>query len=196
MTGRAPTVLVVEDDLDLAETYRLHLTDRYRVRTAHSGDEAIEVLDDIDVDVVLLDRRMPGLSGEEVLEIIVERGYGCRVAMVTAVRPETEILGMQTQDYLVKPVGREELRQTVAQLLALAAHGDLVEEFVELSMKQAALETDGDSDLRGDEEYRQLIDRLGELSSTLGDLSGTLSGSELELFLEGLVRRLSADTER
>ncbi|WP_380678652.1 response regulator [Salinigranum sp. GCM10025319] len=191
MTDGGPTVLIVDDEPDLAALYARYLSEHYRVRTASSGAEALEMLGE-PVDVVLLDRRMPGLSGDEVLEEISRRGYDCRVAMVTAVKPRTEIVDYGIEDYLVKPIGRDELVQTVAQLTAIATHGELVQEFVELSMKQAALEAEHDErELERDADYRQLNRRIGELSTTLGDLGGILSESDLELFLEGLVRRMA-----
>jgi DNA-binding response OmpR family regulator len=191
MSDDEPTVLVVEDEPDLAELYASHLADRYRVRTALSGAEALDLLDE-DVDVVLLDRKMPGISGDEVLRTASRRGYGCQIAMVTAVTPETEIVDFAVADYLTKPVSGADLRQTVARLVALSTYGDVVSEFVELSMKQIALEVGNDpSTLHDDPEYRRLDDRLRELSATLGDLSEELSASEFELFLEGIVNRMT-----
>ena len=82
-----PLVLVVEDEPDLADLYATWLKIDYSVRTAYGGEEAVEQLDD-EIDVVLLDRRMPGLSGDEVLTKIRERGIDCYVSMVTAVEPD------------------------------------------------------------------------------------------------------------
>jgi DNA-binding response OmpR family regulator len=59
-------LLVVEDDPDLAALREVRLADEYGVRTAHSGEAALESMADHGADVVLLDRRMPGLSGDEV----------------------------------------------------------------------------------------------------------------------------------
>jgi DNA-binding response OmpR family regulator len=190
MSDEPPTVLVVEDEPDLAELYAAHLSEEYHVRTALSGSEAIEVLDE-GVDVVLLDRKMPGVSGDEVLGEISRGGYDCQVAMVTAVIPETEVVDFEVMDYLVKPISGSDLRGTVERLLAIGRHEETVREFVELSMKQAALETENDpAELRDDPEYRRLDDRLGELATALGDLSEELSRGEFELFLEGMVNRM------
>jgi hypothetical protein len=91
----------------------------------------------------------------------------------------------------VKPVGGSELRRTVAQLLAIATHEETVREFVELSMKQVTLESAREStELHDDPEYQRLSRRLGELTTTLGDLSGELSEAEFERFLEGIVDRM------
>jgi DNA-binding response OmpR family regulator len=198
VTAEHPTVLVVEDEADLAAVYAAHLSEQYQVRTALSGTEALEMLDE-DVDVLLLDRKMPGLSGDEVLEEVTRQGYQCQVAMVTAVTPETEIIGFEVVDYLVKPVSGTELRQTVRQLLMMNAHEEAVREFVELSMKQATLEAENEpSALHTDPEYQRLDRRLGELATTLGDLSGELSAAEFETFLERMADQLSKSkpTER
>jgi len=55
------------------------------------------------VDVVLLDRMMPGMSGQEVLAAIRERGLDCRVAMVTAVDADFDVIEMGFDEYLGKP---------------------------------------------------------------------------------------------
>ncbi|OYR68853.1 DNA-binding protein, partial [Halorubrum sp. E3] len=78
------TVLAVDDEPDLAELYRVYLDTAYEVRIATGGEEALSMMDD-SVEVVLLDRRMPDMSGHEVLEAIRGEGYDARVAMLTAV---------------------------------------------------------------------------------------------------------------
>jgi DNA-binding response OmpR family regulator len=101
MTAVNPTVLIVEDESDLAALYAHYLSDHYTVKTANSGEEALKLFDGT-VDVVLLDRKMPGLSGDEVLREVSRRGYDCRVAMVTAVTPQSDIVDFGIEDYLVK----------------------------------------------------------------------------------------------
>lgn len=73
MSGTEPaTVLVVDDEPDVADAYAAQLDDQYIVSTAYGGDEALERID-VSVDIVLLDRRMPSTSGDEVLERIRNR---------------------------------------------------------------------------------------------------------------------------
>ena len=62
-----PVVLVVDDDEDLADTCEYWLRDDYDVRVAYGGEDALNQIDETG-DVVLLDRRMPKLSGDAVLE--------------------------------------------------------------------------------------------------------------------------------
>jgi DNA-binding response OmpR family regulator len=175
MTDRDPVVLIVEDEPDVAETYRLWLQDNYEVRVAQDGDEGLEKLDE-GVDVVLLDRMMPGLSGDEVLERIREEGLGCRVAMVTAVEPDFDILEMGFDAYLSKPTGSDQLKETVTNLLERSEYDDLLQEYYSLVEKQATLEaTKSRVELNDSEEYERL---KGEIESLRGDLSETLNGIE------------------
>lgn len=171
----APVVLIVEDEPDVAETYNLWLQDGYEVRVAQNGDEALDMLDE-DVDVVLLDRMMPGLSGDEVLSRIRESGYECRVAMVTAVEPDFDILEMGFDSYLTKPIRSERLHETVENLLERSAYDGLLQEYYSLVEKQATLEaTKSSAELAESDDYEELTERIDELQD---DLSETLGGIE------------------
>lgn len=175
MSKPEPVVLVVEDETDIAETYRLWLEDEYDVRIAGNGDEGLEKLDET-VDVVLLDRMMPGLSGDEMLEEIRAQRLDCRVAMVTAVDPDFDILEMGFDAYLSKPVKSEHLKATVENLLERSEYDTLLQEYYSLVEKQATLEaTKSEASLSGNEEYEQLRERIEELN---GRLSDTLGGIE------------------
>ena len=166
MSEQPPLVLVVEDEPDLADLYAAWLGDEYRVRTAYGGREALDQIDEADdeVDAILLDRRMPGLSGDEVLTAVRDRGIDCRVAMVTAVEPDFDILEMGFDDYLVKPVTSDTLRETVEGLLRRGEYDSEVQELFSLTSKKAMLESEKSaSDLADNEEYQRLTDRIEEL---------------------------------
>ncbi|ACM56802.1 HalX domain-containing protein [Halorubrum lacusprofundi] len=168
MSEQPPLVLVVEDEPDLADLYAAWLGDEYRVRTAYGGQEALDELDEADdeVDAILLDRRMPGLSGDEVLAAVRERGIDCRVAMVTAVKPDFDILKMGFDDYLVKPVTSDTLRETVEGLLRRGEYDTEMQELFSLTSKKAMLETEKSAtELADNEEYQRLTDRIEELRS-------------------------------
>lgn len=178
MSESQPLVLVVEDEPDLADLYAAWLGDEYRVRTAYGGHEALDVLDDVDgtVDAILLDRRMPGLSGDEVLAAVRERGVDCRVAMVTAVEPDFDILEMGFDAYLSKPIRSDELHTTVEKLLERSEYDSLLQEYYALVEKQATLETaKSGAELAESDEYETLKERIAELQE---ELSKTLGGVE------------------
>ncbi|MFW5939595.1 MAG: response regulator transcription factor [Halolamina sp.] len=186
MSEERPLVLVVEDESDLADLYAAWLGNDYRVRTAYGGREALDNLD-AEVDIVLLDRRMPGLSGDDVLDAIQEREIDCQVAMVTAVEPDFDVLGMGFDDYLVKPVAREELLETVGNLERRSTYDSGVQELFSLASKRALLEAEKtDTELAENGEYQHLTERLEalrcELDSTIGQMD---SQQEFETLFRG-----------
>lgn len=166
------TVLVVEDQRQLAEAYTAILETRYEVRTALGGMEALEKIDD-EVDVVLLDRRMPGMSGDEVLSEFVERGLSPKVAMLTAVEPDTDIVDMPFDDYRRKPIDNEELLGLVETLLRWNEYDAHSQEFFRLAAKKRALEL---ADKETTDSYHELVERMEEqreyVEETLDDVLG------------------------
>ncbi len=174
----APVVLIVEDEPDVAETYRLWLEDDYNVRVAGDGDEALERLDS-DIAVVLLDRMMPGLSGDEVLERIREDELECRVAMVTAVEPDFDILEMGFDAYLSKPVKSSQLGETVENLLERSEYDSMLQEYYSLVEKQATLEaTKSRTELVESDEYSELKSQIKSLRSELSETLGGIDDDE------------------
>ncbi|GAB7008422.1 HalX domain-containing protein [Halorubrum trueperi] len=188
MSEHSPLVLVVEDEPDLADLYAAWLGDEYRVRTAYGGQEALDRLDEADdeVDAILLDRRMPGLSGDEVLAAVRERGIDCRVAMVTAVEPDFDILKMGFDDYLVKPVTSDTLRETVEGLLRRGEYDTDVQELFSLTSKKAMLETEKSAgELADNDEYRRLTDRIDELRSKADEsLEAVTEGDDFDALFQ------------
>lgn len=153
------TVLVVEDEQDLAEVYADFLSIEYDVRVATDGDEAFEKIDEA-VDVALLDRRMPGMSGDEVLIELRQRDFDCQVAMLTAVEPDRDIVDMPFDDYKIKPVSQADLLGLVEVLLERRSYSRRSRELFSLASKKAALEIADNDDT---EEYEQLVERMDEI---------------------------------
>jgi DNA-binding response OmpR family regulator len=188
MPEQAPVILIIEDEPDVAETYNLWLSEDYEVRLAQNGDEGLELLDE-EVDIVLLDRMMPGLPGDEVLERIREQEYDCRVAMVTAVEPDFDILNMGFDAYLNKPVRSEQLHETVENLFERSEYDGLLKQYYALVEKQATLETaKSTAELASSEEYQQLEERIQELRS---ELTSTLGGMEEDSDFIATIRSIS-----
>jgi len=170
-----PVVLVVEDEPDVAETYERWLRADHDVRVADDGATALEILDEA-VDVVLLDRMMPGISGKEVLRKIRERGVDCRVAMVTAVDPDFDVIEMGFDEYLTKPPERDELLETVDRLVDRASLDDEMQEYYALVARRSALEAaKTDEELADSEEYDDLVDRIEAERKTVDDDLGDMA---------------------
>jgi predicted DNA binding protein/DNA-binding response OmpR family regulator len=160
--ARTPVVLVVDDDEDLAETCEYWLeAGQYQVRIANSGEEALDAVDE-DVDIVLLDRRMPTLSGDEVLEAFRERGLDMPVAMMTAVAPDTDIVDMPFDDYLVKPVSQDDILDAVDEMLARSDFETDVRDYFAMSSTEAALSAREPEELRDTEELEGLREEITE----------------------------------
>jgi DNA-binding response OmpR family regulator len=184
----SPGVLVVDDEPELAELYAHWLDDSYDVLVATSGEEALDTATD-DVDVALLDRRMPSMSGDQVLDALRERGIDCRVAMITAVEPDLDIVEMPFDDYMIKPISREELHSVVEVLLSRTQFDNRTQEFFALASKKATLENaakDGDSD-----EYRRLTERMNQLRREIDETLSQFSNEEFQ----AAFRELPADRD-
>src|SRR6266403_3836450 len=107
-----PVVLVVDDDPGVRESFRLILEDHYDVVDAPDGLGALETVRASAVDLVLLDIRVPGMDGIEVLERIKALDEGIEVILVTAVKTvRTAVAAMKLGafDYLTKPFEEDEL---------------------------------------------------------------------------------------
>jgi len=173
-----PEVLVVDDETRLADLFAAWLGSEWTVETAYDGEEALEKMTD-SVEIVLLDRRMPGLSGDEVLSKIREAGYDSRVVMVTAVDPDFDIIEMGFDDYLVKPVSRDELSEIVDNVLARSEYAADIQEYYSLVSKRALLEAEkSERELEENEEYRELMDRIEELGSRVDESVSKMSSHE------------------
>ncbi len=170
MSGTEPaTVLVVDDEPDVADAYAAQLEDQYIVSTAYGGEEALDRMD-ASVDVVLLDRRMPGISGDEVLETVRERNLNIRVAMVTAVDPDFDIIEMPFDDYIIKPVSRDELYETIERLLNAASYEEQMRRYYALSAKHATLSANKpESELAENQQFQQLTEQMNGLRDELDD---------------------------
>lgn len=182
----APKVLVVEDDRRLADLYAASLASNYDVRTAYTGEAALDALD-FDPDIVLLDRRLPDMSGVDVVEAIQERKLDACIAMVTAADPDFDIIDLGIDDYLVKPVAECELEATVETLLDTQT---LQEKKRALSSKQVkrnvlAVEKSPEA-LAESEDFRRLETRIETLETEIARLeAGTGSQNRIETLAGG-----------
>jgi DNA-binding response OmpR family regulator len=114
-------VLVVEDHRELAATIAVGLRrEGMAVDLAFDGQEALRLTGREGYDVVVLDRDLPKLHGDQVCRTLVQRGVQSRVLMLTAsgaIEDRVDGLSLGADDYLAKPFGFAEL---VARIRALA----------------------------------------------------------------------------
>ncbi|KGO90034.1 T9SS response regulator signal transducer PorX [Flavobacterium suncheonense] len=106
-------ILWVDDEIDLLKPHILFLEKKgYHVTTCNNGQDAIELFDTDNFDIVFLDENMPGLSGLETLSEIKEKKSATPVIMITKSEEEyimEEAIGSKIADYLIKPVNPNQI---------------------------------------------------------------------------------------
>ena len=167
MNSDTTTVLVVEDEPHINEIYCRYLDDQHEVISAASGEEALEKLD-LTIDVVLLDRRMPGIAGNEVATRIQRRNVNPKIIMVTAVDPDLDLLHLEFSEYLVKPVSRAEMTDAVDRMIAQAELEAQLQRMLQLASKLSVLEDKLDLDeLEESEQYERLTAEFRDCKQAL-----------------------------
>jgi len=158
-------VLVVDDEKEVADAYALRLRGFCETETAYGGEAALAAVEDGTFDVVLLDRHMPGLSGDEVLRELDDRDFRGRVVMVTAVDPDFDVVEMPFDDYLCKPVDREDVRAAVDQQRRVLAY-EVLGDYFSAESKRAVLESGTAESTRASHDgYEALSERAAALES-------------------------------
>ena len=119
--ARAARLLIVEDDADIAELLRLHLTDDgHAVEIAPDGETALARLDETLWDALILDLMLPGIDGMQVCRAARALPHYTPILILSAKSAETErILGLEegADDYITKPFSVLEVKARVrAQL--------------------------------------------------------------------------------
>lgn len=156
-------ILVVEDEAGLADLYATWLADDYHVESVYTGSDAIDRVDD-ETDIVLLDRRMPGLSGDDVLNHIRENGFDCQVAMVSGIEPDFDIIDMKIDDYRVKPLEKNELTDLVENLAIRATeNGDLQDYYRGLAKLRVLCNEKSETERNRSDTYATLRQRIKDL---------------------------------
>jgi DNA-binding response OmpR family regulator len=123
---RTLSIVIADDDPDILRLLERRLSRRgYEVATVADGRAALEAVRRTDPDAVLLDRLMPGMSGEEACATLKadERTAAIPVVLLSAQASEREIVegfGVGADDYLTKPFDLEELDQRLRRLVAAA----------------------------------------------------------------------------
>ncbi|HTP79897.1 MAG TPA: sigma-54 dependent transcriptional regulator [Bacteroidota bacterium] len=132
------TILVVDDEKSVRDSLRMILEyEKYDVEFAENGDQALQKLDKFPVDAVLLDVKMAGMDGLEVLNRIRKRSSDLPVVMISghgSIETAVEATKLGAYDFLPKPLDRDKLLVTVRNALQqsmLAREYQRLEESVE-----------------------------------------------------------------
>ncbi|RME84534.1 MAG: response regulator [Caldilineae bacterium] len=115
-------ILVVDDEKNIRLTVRYALErPEYHIDTAVNGEEALQKLTERPYQIMLLDLRMPGMDGMEVLRHVARQYPQTRVVIITAhgtVENAVEAMKLGAVDFIQKPFTPQELRDQVATILA------------------------------------------------------------------------------
>ena len=115
-----PVVLVIDDEPGVRASVKMVLDGVCEVLEAADGPAGIETVRTGDIDVCLLDVRLPGMEGIEVLDRLKRLDPGVEVVLVTAVRTvrtAVEAMKLGAYDYLTKPFAADDLRSIVNRAL-------------------------------------------------------------------------------
>ena len=179
-------VLVVDDEPGLADLYTVWFADDHDVQTANGGQEAVEKVT-ADTDVVFLDRRMPRMSGDEVLATIRDRDLGCQVAMVTGVTADFDIVDLPFDAYLSKPVSEDDLNAVIERFQRRSTYDDELQDYFSLVSRQATLRAEKQPEqLAGNDEYVALLDRIETRREELESLTDQLHEKDVDVFFTDL----------
>lgn len=166
-------ILIVDDEKasrkSLKDILRL---EGYNVSAAEGGQQAVEVLEEEDFDLMLLDLKMPGMSGLDVLEKTVEIAPRTKIIMLTAhgsLESAIEALRFGAHDYLLKPASPDEILASVEKGINSGAD---------------------------EERKRRLLDQMESSLQELRDAEGMETKTESPRSLFTLGEEIKVDLER
>ncbi len=120
----APKILIVDDEPNIVVPLQFLMEQNgYEVRTADTGEEAIEALSAFKPDVVLLDIMLPGMDGFEACQRIREipEGRDTKIVFLTAMGREMDVakgMSLEPDDYITKPFSNADVAERVRRLVS------------------------------------------------------------------------------
>jgi PAS domain S-box-containing protein len=148
-----PTVLVIDDDEDFVDAQADLLRSEYAVRTAYGGESGVEAFDET-VDVVVLDREMPDLHGDEVAQQLQQQNGNAQILMTTGIDPDVDIIELGIDDYVTKPIHGTEMLDHVEEALERMEYNDTLQGYFSLANKRDVMADD--PELRETEKFSEL----------------------------------------
>jgi two-component system, NtrC family, response regulator AtoC len=194
MSHKPKTVLIVDDDEGMRDTLTAILKREYRVLRVASGEAALPLLSKDDIDLMLLDVRLPGISGFEVLRIVKENYSLTEVIVISAfgeIESAVQAMKHGAYHYITKDFDYDQLRSIVRNA---SERQDLNRQVMTLTA-QVADQTDKEFIVGPSKVARDIVDlvqKVAKLSATVLVLGESGTGKEL---LARLIHRESANPE-
>ena len=140
-------ILWVDDEIDLLKPHILFLEKKnYHVTTCNNGQDAIDLFEENNFDIVFLDENMPGMSGLETLSEMKEKKSAIPMIMITKSEEEyimEEAIGSKIADYLIKPVNPNQILLSLkknldhSRLISQKTTLDYQKEFRKITLEMA-----------------------------------------------------------
>ncbi len=194
MSLRRKTILIVDDDEGMRDILTAILKRDHRVLRAFSGEAALQMMEKEDVDLLMLDVRLPGIGGFDVLRIVRENYPLVEVIMISAINEvETAVQAMKhgAYHYIAKDFDYDALRSLVMNAVE---RQDLHRQVMMLSA-QVSDQSDREfvaGPSRATREVLELVAKVAKLSATVLILGESGTGKEL---LARLIHRHSANPD-
>ena len=194
MAERRKTILIVDDDEGMRDTLTAMLRRDYRVLRAATGEFALQMIEKEDVDLMLLDVRLPGISGFEVLKIARENYPYIEVIVISVIKEldaAIEAMRYGAYHYISKDFDLEGVRRLVANA---SERQDLNRHVMRLSA-EVAEQHDREfvvGTSRNTRDIIELVQKVAKLSATVLILGESGTGKEL---LARLIHRESGSPE-
>jgi two-component system, NtrC family, response regulator AtoC len=181
MSDRRKTLLIVDDDEGMRDTLTAMLRRDYRVLRAATGEFALQIMEKEDVDLMLLDVRLPGISGFEVLKIARENYPYIEIIIISVIREldaAIEAMRYGAYHYISKDFDLEGVKRLVANA---SERQDLNRHVLRLSA-EVAEQNDREfvvGTSRNTREIIELVHKVARLSATVLILGESGTGKEL-----------------
>jgi two-component system response regulator AtoC len=159
------SILIIDDDGLIRKTLSAHLSKSYEVSQAEDGEKGLQQYDENMPDLVILDIRLPDMSGLEVLNKMREKNKNANIIIITAfddMKTTVEAIKLGAFEYLVKPLDYVELDLTINKAFQMQSLEDKVSYLVEEQQKEYTI----DNIIGRSPQMREVFKLIGSVADT------------------------------